>query len=191
MPTIGQQWWESLSPQWKQAFLLCVLQKNTPPTLEDFDMIANMQVLRIAGPAAPHPNFPQALPDLGGVRELRNLEILIVSHHALKGIEEVSGLHSLKSLFVFNNEIESLRGIEDLRQLEQLYVNSNELTSITEITHLQNLRELNVADNRLTSLNGLTETHQEKLKKIFVKPNDQLKHKDILYVERELGIECR
>lgn len=191
MPTIGQEWWKSLSPQWQQAFSLCVFQKASPPTNEDFDLLSSMAVLRIAGPEAPHSNFSEKLTDLSGISALTSLEILILTHHAVRSIDEVAGLHSLKSLFLFNNEITSLKGIEDLTQLEQLFVNSNELTSIEEIENLQNLKELNISDNRLTSLNGLREEHAEHLQKIFLKPNDQLKHKEILYVERELGIECR
>lgn len=191
MPSMNEQWWESLSPQWQQAFSLSVLQKSTIPTEDDLAALRDMTVLRLAGPKAPHPNCSIELTDLSGITGLTKLQILIVSHHALTGIKEVTHLPELKSLFVFNNLIESLRGIEKLQQLEQLYVNCNELISIKEIAHLVNLQELYVSDNRLTSLEGLTEQHADKLKRFVCLPNEQLKHKEIIFAERELGIICR
>lgn len=191
MPSMNEQWWESLSPQWQQAFSLSVLQKSGIPTKEDLVALRDMTVLRLAGPKAPHPNCDVELTDLSGITGLTKLQILIVSHHALTGIEEVAHMRELKSLFVFNNLIESLRGIEQLQQLEQLYVNCNELVSIKEVANLVNLQELYVSDNRLTSLEGLTEQHADKLKRFVCLPNEQLKHKEIIFAERELGIICR
>ncbi len=191
MPSINQEWWESLSPQWRQAFSLCVLQKQTAPTTDDFAIIDNLEVLRIAGPTAPYPNFNIELTDLSGITMLSNLQILVVSHCAIESIQEVASLKKLKSLFLFNNKISSLKGIESLTQLEQLFVNSNELVSIEEVEPLLNLQQLNVADNRLTSLKGMVPAHEEKLKNFYCKPNELLRQKEIIYVERELGIICR
>ena len=191
MSSTNQQWWESLSPQWQQAFSLSVLQKHSPPTEEDLEGILQLPVLRLAGPTAPHPNCNFELTDLSGITALKNLQILIVSHHSLNGIEEVAGLTTLKSLFVFNNQIRSLKGVEELFQLEQLYVNSNELDSIKEVALLPNLLELYVNDNRLSSLEGLTEAHADTLTKFVCMPNHLLKPKERLRVERDLGILCR
>ncbi len=190
MPT-NQQWWESLSPEWRQAFSIAVLQKNTPPTEEDLETLMNLAVLRLTGPDAPHPNCSFELSDLSGITALANLQILIVSHHALTGIEDVAGLSQLVSLFVFNNRISSLRGIEGLLKLEQLYVQCNELHSMKEVKGLTQLKELYVSDNRLNSLEGLTEKHAESLKKFVCLPNETLKQKEIIHAERELGIICR
>jgi Leucine-rich repeat (LRR) protein len=185
------QWWKSLSPQWRQAFNIAVLQKETAPTEEELETILAMAVLRLAGPTAPHPNCNFELTDLSGITALENLGILIVTHHALTGIEEVASLPQLKALFVFNNRIQSLRGIEGLHQLEQLYVHCNELSSIAAIEGLVQLQELYVSDNKLTSLAGLTEKHADHLKKFVCLPNENLKQKEIIHAERELGIICR
>jgi Leucine-rich repeat (LRR) protein len=183
-------WWESLSSKWQQAFSHAVIQKEKPSE-EDLQNICNMTVLRLAGPTAPHSNCPVELTDLSGVRELKNLEMLVITHHAIESVEEISGLTNLKSLFLFNNLISSLKGIENLHQLEMLYVNSNELRSIKEIEQLTNLKELYVSDNRLTSLEGLTEQHADHLERFVCLPNKELKQKNIIYAERELGIMCR
>lgn len=190
MPT-NQQWWESLSPQWRQAFYMAVLQIDNEPSEEALSNLRSMVVLRLAGPGAPHPNCSFELTDLSGVTALNDLQVLIVSHHALNGIAEVASLPELKSLFVFNNRIESLQGIEQLHNLEQLYVQCNELRSIKEVEGLLQLKELYVSDNKITSLAGLTEKHADTLKKFVCLPNEFLKQKEIIYTERELGIICR
>jgi len=187
----NQQWWESLSPEWRQAFSITVLQKNTPPTEEDLETLKSLAVLRLAGPDAPHPNCSFELSDLSGISALVKLQILIVSHHAITGIEEVATLPQLVSLFVFNNRIQRLMGIEGLQKLEQLYVQCNELTSMKEVEGLLQLKELNISDNKLTSLAGLTEKHSESLKKFVCLPNETLKQKEIIHTEREWGIICR
>lgn len=191
MPSVHQQWWENLSPEWQQVFCISVLQKNTTPSQQHLEAIWNMAVIRLAGPTAPHPNCSIELSDLSGLSALKQLQILIVSHHAITGLQEIKELKNLKSLFVFNNKISSLAGIEKLQQLEQLYVNSNELVSIKELAALPQLVELNISDNRLTSLEGLTEAHADHLKLFTCMPNAGLKPKEILRVENELGLLCR
>ena len=191
MVSTYQTWWESLSPEWQQAFTFSFLQNKPGPSAEDLETLHGITVLRLVGPTAPHPNCNAELTDLSGITDLKNLQILIISHHAITGIKEVAGLTSLKSLFVFNNKIESLEGIEGLQQLEQLYINSNEISSIKELAHLPQLKELFVNDNQLSSLEGLTEQHAENLEKFTCLPNQLLKPKEILRVERELGILCR
>ena len=94
-------------------------------------------------------------------------------------------------IFLFNNKITSLEGIENLTQLSQRYIQSNKIVSLVELSNLVNLEELYVNDNLIASLEGLTEGHADKLEKFFCKPNDQLKPKELLRVERELGIRCR
>ncbi len=190
MPT-NEQWWESLTPQWRQAFRMACLQNEADPSEEALSNLRSMVVLRLVGPGAPHPNCNFQLTDLSGVKELNQLQILIVTHHALRSIAEVAMLPQLKSLFVLNNHIESLQGIGELHQLEQLHVQCNELRSIQEVEGLLQLTELYVSDNKITSLAGLTEKHGDRLKKFVCLPNEFLKQKEIIYTERELGIMCR
>ncbi len=100
-------------------------------------------------------------------------------------------LKNLKSLFLFNNNIESLHGIETLTQLEQLYVQCNQINSIKPIEQLINLKEFYINDNCIANLNGLTEEHSDKLTTFVCRPNEQLKQKEIIRAERDLGIICR
>lgn len=184
-------WWKSLSQQWRQAFGISVLQHENTPSETELETLLDLQVLRMAGPSAPFPNCTIELTDLSGVTALTKLETVIITHHKIETIEEVEVLSQLKSLFLFNNQIKSLKGIEGLYNLEQLYVQCNRIETIKELEALVNLKELYISDNNITSLNGVTEAHSDKLRKFVCLPNDQLKQKEIIHAERELGIICR
>ena len=184
-------WWKSLSQQWRQAFGISVMRHENNPSETEFEMLMNLQVLRLAGPSAPFPSCSIELTDLSGLSAMSKLETVIITHHKIEKIEEVAALSQLKSLFLFNNQIKSLKGIEGLYNLEQLYVQCNRIETIKEVETLVNLRELYISDNNITSLNGLTEAHSDKLRKFVCLPNDQLKQKEIIHVEREMGIICR
>jgi len=184
-------WWKSLSQQWRQAFSISMLRHENTPSETEFEMLMNLQVLRLAGPSAPFSNCSIELTNLSGLSAMTKLETVIITHHKIETIEEVAALSQLKSLFLFNNQIKSLKGIEGLYNLEQLYVQCNRIETIKEVEALVNLRELYISNNNITSLNGLTEAHSDKLKKFVCLPNEQLKQKEIIHVERELGIICR
>jgi len=75
--------------------------------------------------------------------------------------------------------------------LRQLYVQCNQLSSIVAVNGLINLEELYIHDNNISSLEGLTEEHAEKLQQVFCKPNESLRQKEMMRVERDFGIRCR
>jgi Leucine-rich repeat (LRR) protein len=184
-------WWKSLSQQWRQAFGVSVLRHENTPSETELEILMNLQVLRLAGPSAPFPNCSIELTDLSGLSAMSKLETVIITHHKIEAIEELAALSQLKSLFLFNNQIKSLKGIEGSYNLEQLYVQCNRIETIKEVEALLNLKELYISDNNIASLNGLTEAHSDNLKRFVCLPNDQLKQKEIIRAERELGIICR
>lgn len=164
---------------------------NNEPTSTELAQLYHCNVLRLAGPTAPYPNMSFELEDLTGIAALHNLEILVVVHQKIRAVKELGGLHTLKSLFVNNNCIESLEGIENLTGLQQVYAQHNRISSLLPLQSLHNLQELYIHNNLLYSLEGLTEEHAEKLEFLFCKPNEDLKQKELIRVERELGIRCR
>jgi Leucine-rich repeat (LRR) protein len=184
-------WWQSLNPTWKLAFAETILKHNNEPTPGELAQIYTTSVLRFAGPTGPYPNMSVELEDLSGIAGLKHLEILVVTHHRLESIRELSGLLHLKSLFLNNNSITSLEGIEGLHSLQQLYVQHNRVGSIEAVKGLINLQELYVHDNLIVSLEGLSEDHAENIRQFFCKPNPGLKQKEIMRVERDLGIRCQ
>ena len=184
-------WWKNLSPAWKQAFNEIFLLHNNEPALNELEQIYNAPALRFAGPSAPFPNMSIELTDLSGITGLANLEILIAVHQQIRSLEELSKMKGLKKLFLYNSQLHSLAGIEGLSDLEQLYVQCNKIDSIKPVKTLVNLREFYIHDNNISSLDGLTEEHADKLEMFVCKPNDQIKQKEMLRIERELGIRCR
>jgi len=188
---IPQDWWKQLEPQWMQAFRLVVTCHQNEPTVAELENIFTIPTIRLAGPTAPFPNMQFELTNLSGLRYLSNLSIVIITHHKIENIEVLSHLTNLRSLFLFNNNIKSLHGIEELTQLEQLYVQCNQIISIKPIEKLINLKELYINDNRIETLDGLTEKHSDKLTMFICRPNEQLKQKEIIRAEQELGIICR
>jgi Leucine-rich repeat (LRR) protein len=185
------EWWFALSPAWKQAFAETFFRHPNEPTSTELAQLFQCNALRVAGPTAPYPNMSFELEDLSGISQLHNVEILVIIHQKLGSINELNALQKLKSLFINNNHIESLDGIENLTSLSQLYAQHNRIASILPVEQLINLQEFYIHDNLLNSLEGLTEIHAERLEHFFCKPNDHLKQKEIIRVERELGIRCR
>ena len=187
----GIEWWRQLSPDWKQAFAETFFRHTNEPTPGELAQLFASPALRFAGPRAAYPNMTFELTDLSGVAALTNLTVLVVIHHRIKTITELQALTQLKALFLLDNQVSSLSGIEDLVSLEQLYVQGNRIESLKPVVKLTNLKELYVHHNPLSSLEGLTEAHSEKLEGFFCKPNENLKQKEIMRVERELYIRCR
>ncbi|RXK60948.1 leucine-rich repeat domain-containing protein [Lacibacter luteus] len=186
-----QHWWRQLEPQWQQAFSITAFQHTNEPTPDELAQLYATPALRFAGPSAPYPNMNFELTNLSGVEALQNLETLVVIFQKIETVKEVSRLKSLKHLFLYSNQVNSLNGIEALTALEMLYVQDNQISSFQQVEKLINLRELYINGNKIENLNGLTEEHAEKLQMFFCKPNDLLKQKEMLRVERELGIRCR
>ena len=184
-------WWRQLEPQWKKAFAEVVFHHTNEPSTEELTQLFYSPALRFAGPASPYPNMSFELNNLSGLTQLSNLQILVIIYQHIQTIYELRFLKNLKSLFLYNNQIVNLDGIEDLTNLEQLYVQWNEITCLKPVQRLVNLRELYVHNNCISDLEGVTEEHAEKLETLFCKPNDRLKQKEILNVERNLGIRCR
>lgn len=192
-PKKRKKWWYALETQWKKAFNQAVLNKaptDELPTDDELLNLATVNVMRFAGPNSPAPSISFELTNLSGIAELTNLEILVAIFCKLTSIEEVAKLTNLKSLFVYENQIASMRGVENLLLLKELYVNTNQITSIKEVRFLLHLETFYCTDNAITSFEGLTEKHADKLTRFFCLPNDDLHQREILRVERELGIRC-
>ncbi|MES2649671.1 MAG: leucine-rich repeat domain-containing protein [Bacteroidota bacterium] len=188
---LSVSWWHALSSSWKQAFAETCFRHNGEPNLLELEQVYSAPALRFAGPGAPYPNMSLELEDLSGLKALNNLEILVFTHHRLKNVAGIEHLFGLKSLFLNNNQINNLQGIEGLTVLRQLYVQHNYISSIHPIAGLVHLEELYIHDNLLDSLEGITDEHAEKLDKLICKPNEGLKQKELIRVEREFGIRCR
>ena len=192
--SISTQWWNGLEDQWKRAFNEAVWRKGAvleEPSTEELELLTDSPALRFAGPRAPYPNMTFELNNLSGISALKQAETLVVTHHALRSVQEVAQLKQLKNLFINNNLITDLQGIQALHQLEMLYAQCNALTTILPIRKLTKLREVYLNDNQLNSLEGLREEHSKSMKMLMVLPNENLPDREVMRVEREIGIRCQ
>lgn len=183
-------WWETLEEQWQQAFRVTFFQAGGSPDDAGLQQLAQAKVLRFAGPAATFPNMPFALTNLTGVTKLTNLEILVATHHEIETVVPLQRLTKLKSLFLFDNKIKSLKGLEGLLKLEQLYVQQNQVTTLEPLKKLTALKELYIVKNQVANFDGLGAGHADALEKFYCLPNDRLKQKEVIKMERKLGIRC-
>lgn len=188
---LNSSWWKRLDAQWQNAFAVTVFRHFNAPSGDELEQLYNSPAIRFAGPSALYPNMGFELTDISGVEELKNLEILVITHHQIKEIASLKSLRKLKSLFLFNNQIQSLEGIERLENLEQLYVQCNKISSLEPLRKLTNLKEVYVNNNLITSLDGLTEAHSANLTNFYCMPNSSLPQKEIIRVENQLGVKCK
>ncbi|MDE1190600.1 MAG: hypothetical protein PW786_00420 [Arachidicoccus sp.] len=184
-------WWTSLEVQWQRAFGEVFFMHSTIPSEEEAERLFSTEVLRFAGPGAAYANMDFQLHNLSGLRALKQLKILVVTHHDIRTLDDLKDITGLKSLFIFNNVIDSLKGIEQMKDLEQLYAHCNHIHNLQPVSGLTNLRELYVHYNQLENLSGLTAEHSEKLHTFYCKPNDKLKQKELIHTEINLGIRCK
>lgn len=190
-PAKRLRWWSELEPQWRAAFQYAFFMHGNQPTVDELANLWQTTVLRFAGPKAPYPNMTFELTNCSGLRGMVNLEILVLTNHQVKNVDELADLTNLKSLFINENSIQNLEGIKGLKQLEQLYAHANQIESIEPLQDLLRLREIYVNLNGLKTLAGITRKHSKALKAFFCLPNDKLPDREIIRVERNLGIRCQ
>jgi Leucine-rich repeat (LRR) protein len=187
----AQTWWNGLTAEWKRAFNEAALQRKDSTDILPDDLLCVVFTSpnhRFAGPTASYPNMSFELTDMSGLVGLPNAEVVVVTFHQLRHLEEVAHMPKLKSLFVNNNQITSLKGIENHVQLIDLYVQNNLLTSIEQVEKLVNLRALYCANNLISDLKGVGRQHLDNLGQLFCMPNPNLKKSTIFDFEEATRI---
>jgi Leucine-rich repeat (LRR) protein len=185
-----RKWWMSLEPQWKLAFQTSVLIHTDTPTDHELDNMMSLTSFSCLGASAQYPTVDFELTNLSGLKELSELETLVLTHHKLTDVSGLEGLKYLKNVFLSNNEITSLRGIENLRKLEQLNVQNNKIESLLPLKLLTNMKELYVNFNALISFEGVTLAHSKCLKMFHCLPCERMSFKDIIFFEQAMGVRC-
>lgn len=191
----ARQWWQDLELQWKLAYNEAVF--GVGPTLEpphdDHLMLLLLQIdtLRFAGPGAENPNVTTPLTNLSGLIPLYHLTYLSVTFMQLTGLNELVRHTRLQHLFVYNNQLSSLAGIENATGLLNLYAQGNELIDLEPVRRLTQLETVYVNHNKLTSFEGVTQKHEEKLRRFYALPNEGIRDREILRIQNEVGVICR
>lgn len=191
----ARKWWVDLETQWKLAYNEAVFGKG--PTLEPprdeelMILLIRADTLRFAGPLAAHPNMTTVLTNLNGLVPLYHLTYLSISNTRITSLEPLRRFTNMRHLFVYENKLTSLRGIENMLNLESLYAQNNQIEDILPITRLTKIRTLYVNGNKLKNANGLTETHGNTMKELFILPNEELSQREVIRIQNEIGLICR
>ncbi len=187
------RWWGNLEEQWCKAFNEAILGKGpvaTRPTKKELQTLFTTPAIRFAGPRAPYPNMSFELTNASGLTELVNVETLVLIHHQVESIANLSRLTQVKGLFIYDNQLASLSGIENMKILSTLHFHLNKVKSLRPLEKLTALTDVYAAHNQLEDLAGLTEQHAEVLEYFRVLPNKPLHQREVIRVENHLGIRC-
>lgn len=188
-----KNWWNKLSIEWKTAFNEVVFNKGlstSTPIDAELELLFQIKVLRFAGPKASYPNMKTELKDLSGIKDLTNLETLVVISHHITTLTDLAKLHQLKGLFVFDNAITSLQGLEEMLHLKDLYVQNNKIKSLLPLQNLTKLETIYATNNLIDSLDGISEAHSNTLTKFYILPNEALTNRVIIPFENNCFIKC-
>lgn len=191
----ARKWWNDLEMQWKMAYNEAVFGAGptlAPPADDPLMMLLiGVDTLRLAGPTAFNSNVSTPLTNLSGLLPLYNLKYLSITHMKIREVRSLRHFTKLEHLFLNENQIESLHGIEPLVHLKELYVQHNRLSDLKPVERLTRLETLYASGNQLTSLQGLTLAHADHMRRCYVLPNEELRDREILRVQNEVGIICR
>ena len=86
-------------------------------------------------------SFNKLSGDLAGIRNIKSLKLLDISHNKLQAVTEVKYLGTLEVLRFHNNHIESLESISHLNKLQELWISDNKIVW-GEFIYLSNLKQL-------------------------------------------------
>lgn len=191
----AKKWWDQLEMQWKMTYNEACYGKGPvlePPTDDELMfLLIGIDTLRFAGPLSFNPNTSTSLTNLSGIVPLYNLRLLSVTDMQISDISVLQRFTKLEHLFLNGNKIVSLKGIENLTNLQSLYLQENSIADLTPLKKLTNLRTLYVSNNEISSLNGITTAHEENMRELYVLPNKNLRDREIIRVQNEIGIICR
>ena len=187
-----QRWWFTLSAPWKKAFNEAYFQRSSEEMLPDDVLhgIWNAPALRFAGPTALHPNMSFELEDLSGIAGFTKITILVVAHQAIASLDPIAHWLHLESLFVFNNRIKDLDAVARMSNLKEFYFQNNPVESLKPLEHLTNLQTIYCNYTQVSSLEGIGEQHADTLRNFVCLPNDNLRDREVMRFEREVGIRC-
>lgn len=187
-----QRWWFRLSSPWKKAFNEAYYRRSNEEMLPDevLHNIWNAPALRFAGPTALHPNMTFELEDLSGIAELTKVTILVVAHNAITTLDPIAHWLHLESLFVFNNRLTDINAVSRLTNLKEIYLQNNDVESLKPLEHITGLHTIYCNYTKISSLEGIGEQHADNLRRFICLPNDNLRDREIMRFEREVGIRC-
>ncbi|MBT4502105.1 MAG: hypothetical protein HOC74_30510, partial [Gemmatimonadetes bacterium] len=89
--------------------------------------------------------------ELGGIEQLKNLQILVLKDNAIVDISPLVGLAQLKLLDLDNNQVADISPLAGLAQLEGVILDNNRIEDLTPLLDLGNLLTASAQGNPLTA----------------------------------------
>lgn len=118
--------------------------------------------------------------DLSPLSNLKNLEMLRLSHNAIQDINPLAKINSLKHLYISHNNLNdsSMSIVENLNNLISLDISLNAITDISNLNKLSNLKNLTMSACKLSKYESLYD-----LKNLELLGIDNTKISDISFVK--------
>lgn len=145
-PQKRQQWFDSLSEEWKKQLEECA----------DYPYKKTSSSMSISVAKHEYSNFDKKL-----------MAMLRQEHIIISNVEDLSGLwhlSDLKTLTIQNNsediKINDIGELQNLIHLEELDLANNLIDDITPLRNLKKLRELDLSSNRISNIESLN-THRK------------------------------
>ena len=95
--------------------------------------------------------------DLTPLKNLKNLELLRLSHNNIEDISILKELSNLKHLYLSHNKIKDISSLKTLKNLESLDISKNNVENPDIIKNFKNLRLLALRDSNISNLDFLKE----------------------------------
>jgi hypothetical protein len=141
-----KNWWMSLVPAWKAVFRAHI-QLDEPPTREQLQTLASLNVLDITG--------NREITSLQPLTTLDRLEELVLSNTMVKDIIPLHGLVRLIKLNLSGNAITDLIPISSLPVLTQLDISNTAVEKLDALKTLVSLEYLNCSGIPIKKLDPL------------------------------------
>lgn len=161
-----QQWWSSLSPEWKTS--LSTLRK-----IEEYPAETDIEKLTYQ----PELDFSNAvITTYEPLAKFTNVKKLTVAGASINSFEPISKMSGLVYLDITKSKIESIEGVQKLTKLEEFYCIGNKLTTIAPVATCVSLIKFNCSENDLEDISAVKDLIN--LKELNVSLNIKLKNID-------------
>ncbi|MGS2746723.1 leucine-rich repeat domain-containing protein [Bacillus zanthoxyli] len=126
---------------------------NAPITKEDLLQIKTLEILK-------EKEKGKEIKDVTGLEYMTNLENLTLEGVGLKNIEFISNLKQLNIVNVSHNQIEDITPLSSLKNLQWLNLADNHIKDVTVIGSMLDLLSLNLAGNEICDVRPLIQLGQ-------------------------------
>lgn len=167
--SVLDQWWKTLSEEWKQAFLEKMGQTESPSDEELHALTAraelslervsltNLEPLLVFSNLRKLSIFDAPLVALGPLRQMTKMTYLRLSQIPAIDYLPISALSSLTELDLSNTGLEEVTPLVRLVHLKKINLAGSNISSLKGMETLVDLEELDVASTDLRSLKALEE----------------------------------